>query len=411
VIIACKSDEIKLGCYPDWVTKSSTIRILFIASATVFFTRAMLWSTWQSRGPEVQSLLHLNTAQMGLLVLLYPVGGIVGLAFSDYLSKLFGSTRITVVGFAVASASMAGLAFSVPAGNVWVSAILLVLMGFPMGVEEFIGNLEANSVDRQSSKSLIPAIHSIFGVGMMLAALLASVLAANQVNLTVNYLLVAVAVAIPSVWAGLAFPKREFTLTSPEAKRQQARNSRVVWTERRTQLVALVGFSFVMAESTAGTWVPISLSSSGYSASAAAAALGLFWITVTGTRAIGGFIVDRIGRHRTIQFSGITASLGILLFILNDWLHVPYLAIFIWAAGMANGFPLSINSMSSNSVRSPARVSMLILVAYGSIFTVGPALGAVGQWVGIGFALAIPIFFLLLGSVLSKNAKEEAVVQ
>jgi hypothetical protein len=103
--------------------------------------------------------------------------------------------------------------------------------------------------------------------------------------------------------------------------------------------------------------------------------------------------------------------LGILLFILNDWLHVPYLAIFIWAAGMANGFPLSINSMSSNSVRSPARVSMLILVAYGSIFTVGPALGAVGQWVGIGFALAIPIFFLLLGSVLSKNAKEEAVVQ
>lgn len=388
------------------MTKSSSIRILFIAAATVFFTRAMLWSTWQSRGPEVQSQLHLDTAQMGLLVLLYPVGGIVGLAFSDYLSRLFGSMRITVFGFGIAVAGLVGLAFAVPAGNVWASAVLLVIMGFPMGVEDFIGNFEANSVDRQSSRSLIPAIHSIFGVGMMLAALLASVLAANQVNLTANYLIVAVIVAVPSIWAGLAFPKRKFTLTTPEAKREQAKNARVVWTERRTQLVALVGFSFVMAESTAGTWVPISLSSSGYSASAAAAALGLFWITVTGARAIGGFIVDRLGRHRTIQLSGFTAAVGIVMFMLNDTLHMPYLAIFIWAAGMANGFPLSINSMSSDSPRSSARVSMLILVAYGSIFTVGPALGAVGQWVGIGFALAIPTAFLLLGTFLSKNTKE-----
>lgn len=365
----------------------------------------MLWSTWQSRGPEVQAQLHLNTAQMGILVLLYPVGGIVGLAFSDYLSKRFGSTRITIFGFSVAAAGMAGLAFTVPAGNVWVSGVLLVLMGLPMGVEDFIGNLEANSVDRQSSRSLIPAIHSVFGVGMMLAALIASVLAANQVNLTANYLLIAAVVAVPSIWAGLAFPNREYTLTSPQAKREQARNARAVWTERRTQLVALVGFSFIMAESTAGTWVPISLSATGYSHAEAAAALGLFWIVVTGARALGGFVVDALGRYRTIQLSGMVASLGIVMFIFNPQLHLPYLAIAVWGVGMANGFPLSINSMSSNSVRSPARVSMLILVAYGSIFTVGPALGAVGQVAGIGAAMAIPVAFLVLGALLSKNTK------
>ena len=54
-----------------------------------------------------------------------------------------------------------------------------------------------------------------------------------------------------------------------------------VWKEKRTLLIAVIGFSFIMAEISAGTWVPIALTVSGFSGSAAAFAFGVFWIVIT----------------------------------------------------------------------------------------------------------------------------------
>jgi hypothetical protein len=72
------------------------------------------------------------------------------------------------------------------------------------------------------------------------------------------------------------------------------------WKEKRTLTIAIIGFSFIMAEISAGTWVPIALTVSGFSGSAAAFAFGMLWIVVTFGRLIGGFVVEKIGRYRTV---------------------------------------------------------------------------------------------------------------
>ena len=41
------------------------------ATAILFFSRAFLFSTWVSRGPEVKGLLGINTVEMGLFTMLY----------------------------------------------------------------------------------------------------------------------------------------------------------------------------------------------------------------------------------------------------------------------------------------------------------------------------------------------------
>lgn len=382
------------------MTKSKSIALLFTASATIFFTRALLWSTWQGRGPEAKLALQLNTAEMGVLVMLYPVGALLGLLVSTYLTKRYGSTRLTVIGFGIAALALVGLAFTVPAANVLATGALLFVAGFPMGIIDFVGNFEGTAVDRMSKRSLLPGIHSIFGVGMMLGALVASMMIAGEVSPSNNFLIISVFVAIPSIWAGLNFPKHAPMVDSPAERKAHAKLDMAAWREKRTLLIATYGVAFIFAEAVAGNWMPLALAQWGTSTSEAAAALSIFWVAVTLVRAFGGFAIDRFGVPFMAIASALISASGIVIFSLTPSLHLPYLGIALWALGMGNGFPLAMSAMSDNSIMSPARINMLLIVAYVAQFVCAPIIGGIGQVAGLAWAFMFPVVFLILAAAL-----------
>ena len=81
----------------------------FSATFAIFFIRAFLYSTFVSRGPEVMDHLHINTVQMGLFTMLYPLGGLLGVGFSSGLVHRFGSKVVTVAIYTLAAGSLAAL--------------------------------------------------------------------------------------------------------------------------------------------------------------------------------------------------------------------------------------------------------------------------------------------------------------
>ena len=379
------------------------IAFWFAAAAAIFFTRALLFSTWLSRGPEVQQSLDLNTAQMGLFVMLFPLGGLAGILFANALTLRFGSKVVGSGIFLVGAAAMATLGFSLVAGDLAISAIALFAMGLPMAIADFLGNFEGTAVDRVSKKSLFPAIHSAFGLGMLLGAGGASLAIDAGWSLADNYSLVAVVVAVVSVWGSLQFPRRDKPLTRPRG--EERKMSLGVWKEKRTLMVAIIGFSFIMAEISAGTWVPIALTVSGFSGSAAAFAFGMFWIVITFGRLIGGFVVEKIGRYRTILLSTLITSSGILIFMLVEVIALPFVGLVLWGLGMSMGFPMSVAAMSDEPRKAPYRINMIITVVYISSITVGPALGSLGEVTGIYVAFSIPLALMILSAILSPATK------
>lgn len=350
--------------------------------------------------------LHLDPAQFGLFVMLYPAGGLLGILFASSLTNRFGSGPLTIIGFTMGAGGLAGLAFSVPAGNVFLSSLFLLAMGLPMAIADFLGNFEGTAVDRKSPKALLPLIHAAWGVGMMGAAAFCSYLAGAGVGLTVNYLVIAVLVAVPAIWAGTVFPRNKAEKISDAEKRDHSLTSRKVWTEKRTLLIALIGFSFIMAEISAGTWVPIALTQSGISASIAALAFSMFWVVITLTRVVGSVFIERVGRHRMILLSALTAAAGVAVFMLDSVLHMPYLGLVLWGVGIALGFPMAVSSMGDDPAKSAARINMIITVVYISSISVGPALGAVGKQFGIYFAFSIPLVLMLVSALLSQVTKK-----
>ncbi len=340
---------------------------------------------------------------MGLLAMLFPIGGLLGIGYASRLTNRLGSKVLAIGGYSVAAACLACLGFTIDSGLVWPTAILLLVMGAPMAIVDYLGNFEGTEVDKASPRTLLPAIHSAFGLGMMAAAGLSSYLIGQHWSIAANYLVVAAFSAAISIVAAFAFPRRAPLANLDRAAKSASTSIGSVWAEKRSLLVALIGFSFIMAEMAAGTWVPIALTMSGISAANAASALGIFWILVTLGRAFGGFAVDVLGRKNSVLISAVVTATGIAVFMLDSALHQPYVGLVLWGLGMAMGFPLSIAAMGDDPVRAPARINMLVSVVYIASISVGPALGSVGQLIGIYLAFGIPLTFLLIAALLSSN--------
>ena len=381
-----------------------SIAVWSTASATLFFARAFLFSTWVSRGPEVQELLGFNELEFGIFTMLYAVGGLLGIFFASFLVKRFGSRMIAALGFSIGAASLMGIGLSVELGMILVSSLLLVAIGTPMAIEDFVGNYEGNAADRKSKRSIFPAIHGAYGVGMLGGAAVSGWAIDQGIGLAGHYFVTGLFVAAISVAAGILLPSRSPT-TETSAKSTNKGQTKKVWTERRSLLIAVVGFSFIMAEMSAGTWVPIALTGSGYSGSEAAIMFGIFWIAITAGRLVGGFVVDAIGRSKTILFSALLAASGIAVFIGQDLINMPLLGLILWGLGIAMGFPMSVASMGDQESMAPARINMIITVVYISSITVGPALGTLGEFAGLYVAFGIPLVFMLIAAILSPITK------
>ena len=235
----------------------------------------------------------------------------------------------------------------------------------------------------------------------MLGALVSNVFITAGVSLQLGFIITALLVFIPSFWGATVFPRDE----PAEANAQVAAPKFNPWREPRTLKIAFIGLTFIIAEVSAATWVPIALVQSGISASDAAVALSGFWLVLTIARAIGGALVDRVGRAKTLLIASLTTAAGVALFGLTPFIHVPYLALLPWSAGMALGFPMAINAMADDPVRAAKRINMIITVVYLSGMIVGPLLGSVGQIVGIFIAFVIPTALLLIGAALSNQAR------
>jgi fucose permease len=306
--------------------------------------------------------------------------------------------------FTIGAAAMAVLGLALSTASLPLAIVALFAMGLPMAIADFLGNVEGTAVDKASPKSLLPAIHGTWGIGMLLGAGVSTIAIDAGWGLTEHYLVVAVVVAALSIWAAMQFPAHIEGDSKPKGSERAAALG--VWREKRTLLIAVIGFSFVMAEISAGTWVPIALTLSGFSGAEAAAAFGLFWVVITIARLTGGFLVQAIGRFRTVLFSAFVTALGILIFMLVEIIALPYLGLVLWGWGMAMGFPMAVSTMGDDPTKSSHRINMIITVVYISSISVGPLLGSVGQLAGIYVAFGIPLVLMLVSALLSPVTKQ-----
>lgn len=382
------------------------------ATFVIFAGQGIMATAFWTRSPEIEKLLGVDVAVMGVLGFLNSIGGLIGILGGGKLVPRFGVRNTMIAAYATILVSLTMIGVSASTHNVVGTGIFLVTLGLASGLGGLAINLEGSAVDRASSRSLLPSLHGAFSAGTLIGSAFGALLIAANVNLILSFALICV-IYVAAMASGVPFiPRysgRRFTEdmdTQAIAAVPTKAERRGVLRERRLWGVLFIVFGFTLGEAVAGTWIPLALvKGDGMSAADAGLGLSLYFAGMTLGRFTGGYSVDVLGRARALAIYALIAVAGIAIVISSPVTHIPYLGTFLWGVGLSIGFPLCVSAVSFEPRLVSSRVSYLATTGSVAVTTGPPLLGVLAQFTSLLAVFTIPATLLLAGLFANKNTR------
>ena len=386
-----------------------------------FALTGIVLASWLVRVPEVKSLMRVRTDELGLILLAGGVGALVALMVSNRLIERFGTKPALVFGFTLFSSSMALAGFSAAAHNPVLVAVFLFAGWFGVGFADVAQNVDGSKIEQLEGRSLMPRLHASYSLGALVGAGAGSLGAA--VRLPIEWQMFA-ALPAAAVLIALTYPHLPAgtgRLSTPDASSTKYRAAKP---PRKGSIRLLFGSSLGMlglgilaitlAEGASNDWLALALVEN-YGASPATAGVGFACLVgaMTLTRFYGGNLVDRWGRDVVLRRSALVGVAGILLIIFApNWfggaaLYVAWAASALWGVGVALAFPLFL-SAAGEGAESSRRVALVATCGYIAFLVGPPALGFVGQTIGLLGMFWFLAGCLVLAAFVARGAKPQS---
>jgi len=390
-------------------------RILLLV---VFTLLGFLLSGWLSRVPSVRDALGLTPSALGTVLLFASLGTLASTLMAGYVNARFGGSLVMRVSAFVQALGYVAIGVSTVIGSVSLLVLGVTLQGVAFAPVNVAINVEAAGVERRLGRSVMPQFHALFSIGAVAGAGFGA--AASYLGVPVVWQLgvagvLGAAVQLACV-RGIVNDTRVDRVAKGAAGRAAraqhrggaARASLRVWTERRTLLLGLVVLAAALSEGSANQWIPLAVVDGfGTLEAVGATVLTVFTASMTIVRLLGTRLLDRFGRVVVLRGSGIAALTGLLLFVLAPSFPLAVAGVSLWGLGAALAYPITLAAASDDPVRAAARVSVVTAFASIARLCAPPAIGALGEVVGIREALAIIAGGLVLSIILAHQARRE----
>ena len=386
----------------------------------VFALAGVAFASWASRIADAKSALDLTPGQLGATLFAMSAGSLLAMPSTGRLAVRIGVVNtirlgmlVGIVGFAVVGAGVDLVESRL------VVAVGLFLIGSGVGVWDVAMNLEGASVERLLGQTVMPQFHAAFSGGTVLSALVGSGMSWAQVPLLPHLLASALLVTAGGFWAMRAFLPRTVEAAEVEAVgdpapgevvRPSARATRwrSAWLEPRTLLIGLVTLVAAFTEGTANDWLAVAfVEGHALPAWAGVLAFATFLSFMTLGRLLGTRWLDTYGRVPVLRVTFALAVLGSLLVILgNAWL--AFVGAAVWGIGVSLGFPVGMSASADDPDRAGARMSVVATIGYLAFIAGPPALGFLGDHVGVLRSLLAVGTMALLVQVILEHVREPA---
>ncbi|HYI52125.1 MAG TPA: MFS transporter [Microbacterium sp.] len=393
------------------LTRSQLVRWRTAVFA-IFLASGLSIATWAARVPDIKDEIGVDNAQLGLMLLAGGIASILGVTASSVILARFGARRgmlgsMILFGIGVA---IIGVGASVVSSPVVVTVGLL-LWGFGNGAVDVMMNVEGAAIEKQSGKTILPLFHAFFSFGTVIGAGLGVAAIALGMNVVVHLCIIA-AVIVVIAFASIAnVPARESTLdTSDETEKLGLRERLSItlsaWREPRTYALGVIMLGMAFAEGGANDWLALGVvEGHGADPALGAAGLAVFSVSMTVVRMFGGPLVDRFGRVATLRVLAVTATVGLLLFILAPTIPLVFVGAALWGAGVSLGFPLGMSAAADDPARAAARVSATATIGYIAFLAGPPLLGLISEQIGLLNTLYILVALIVASGIASPAAR------
>jgi predicted MFS family arabinose efflux permease len=370
------------------------------AVSAVFIGSGFAFASWASRIPQVRDRLELTPAQLGLLLLCIAVGSVIAMPLAGLVVTWIGEARTVAVMSATLAVGLATVAVGFADGVAPV-AVGLFLVGFGNGTWDVAMNVHGAAVERRLGRAIMPRFHAGFSVGTVAGALLGSLMVALRVPVTAHLLAVAVAVAAVVPASTRRFLPRA---AAPEGHREDRprRSPLAAWTEPRTLLIGVLVLCMAFTEGTGNDWLAVAVID-GYRAAAVLGSLAfaVFVASMTAGRWFGPALIDRYDRVPMLRGSAFMALVGLLLVVFGWFLPLAMAGAVLWGLGTALGFPVGMSAAADDPLRSAGRVSVVASIAYVAFLAGPPAVGFLGDHVGVLRSLTVTAGLLAVAALVA----------
>jgi fucose permease len=274
----------------------------------------------------------------------------------------------------------------------------LLLWGLVYGTWDVAMNVQGSGAETRAGRAWMPRYHACWSVGGIAGAALGALAARTGTSLVVHFAVVAALAAALLVAGASTFVA---DVADPAAEDGGGHSWGALLTPRLIAIGSITLCS-VIIEGAAADWLPLylvderhvtqSVGAAGYSAFAAAMALGRF---------AGTPITERLGRAGAARIGGLTAMAGVLLTVLGPGLPFAYLGMALWAVGICLIFPATISAAGESPRRPADAIAVVSSIGYGGLLIGPPLIGFLAEHVGLGNALLVLLVLAATISVLA----------
>ncbi|GAA3583532.1 MFS transporter [Klugiella xanthotipulae] len=369
-------------------------------------------ANWLSRVPTVRDTLGASTSEMGVIILGIAIGSISGLLLSSHVVALLGPRR-TIAVFLSSSVWGLPLAALAVAGDSALGAVVaLALFGAGYSICDVAMNVSGAANERAIGRTIMPLFHALFSGGTVLGVATGTLAEVADLPILIHMLATAVLVSGGALLSVRYFPHNETAAHSTADTAEIAltwRDRLAVWTQPRTLLLGVIVLGMAWAEGSANDWLPLALvDGHGLDNALGAAVLGIFLAAMTVGRIVGGPLLDRFGRVAVLRTCAALAAVGlsIVIFVSVPWLVI--LGVVLWGLGASLGFPVGMSAAADDPRSAAATVSAVATIGYLAFLVGPPAIGFLGEHIGLLNALILVLVLIVLAGLASHAARTPA---
>jgi predicted MFS family arabinose efflux permease len=350
------------------------------AIAAIFTIDGAFVGTWAARVPALQDRAGVSTPTLGLALAGLAAGALVAMPICGWRTARVGSRSTTLF-----CATALVIALPIPALATSAAGLILgaVALGAANGGIDVAMNAHGVEVERRLGRPILSSLHACFSLGGLVGAAIGALLASADVDVRVNFALMAAVMAVVTLAAAPRLLPSDADAAPPGGR--LALPPRALWP------LGLIAFCCMLAEGAAADWSAVYLHGP-LGAGAGVAALGFtaFSVAMTGARFTGDRLTLRRGAVRVVRGGALlaTAGLGAALLIAEPAAGVAGFALL--GAGVAVVVPSVFRAAgTTRGVASGTALAAVTTAGYSGFLVGPPIIGAIAGATSLPAALTL----------------------
>lgn len=377
--------------------KASYLNRIRFAVGMFYFGMGLSFATWASRIPDIKTALHLTEGDLGSILFALPMGQLLIMPFSGKMVTKFGSHRILIFSLIMYVLCLANLGLATTALQLSLGLFLFGLFG---NLANIAVNTQGVYTEVLFKKTIMSSFHGMWSFAGFTGALVGLGMLALNLNTLHHFLIIAGIVLLMIVFNFKFLVKAKEKIKDKTEKKKLfvKPDSALIW-------LGVIGFCSMASEGVMFDWsgvyfkdvvqAPGPLVILGYTS---------FMIMMASGRFLGDGLINKFGRERVMQISGVMISAGLFTAVFLPYIIPCTLAFMLVGLGVATIVP-TVYSMAGKNPTVPPGEALTIVSSVSFLgFLMGPpVIGHIAETFGLQFSFAfIGIFGVLIAFMVSK---------